>query len=316
MKNLFCFILFFIFIFQSCRKDEIIFIPDQNIKINSESFLSLLTELPVSYKLNLNEDKNTLFAHDNIIIEFPYQSLSDDDGKIITGEVKLQFKEFSNKRSNLLYCPSTVYENKILDFSKMIYLKLSQNGKTLNIVKPIEIYLPASDLKQNYNLYTGLEFEQGISWVKQNGESEKFRSGKWDFVYQNEFLQLKGFKISVLGDANWHTVAKEVDSSGEPINICLRMSSTYNRNNSLAFLVIDGNNTVLKLESDGKSSAFCLSNIRFEKSVSVKIIIFSDFGNSNYYFGTANVVIDKNTELTIIPDKKNIEEIKEALKSL
>lgn len=278
--------------------------------------MSQLTETPLSYKLNLNEDNTTLYAHDNIIIEFPPQSLSNDEGKIITGEIKLQFKEFSSKRSNLLSCPSTVYENKIFDFSKMIYLKLSQNGKTINIVKPIEIYLPASDLKQNNYLYTGLESETGINWKKQNGESESFKSGEWDFIYQNEFLKLKGFKISLIGDANWHTIAKEVELYGKPINICLSMPSTYNGNNSLAFLVIDGNNTVLKLETDGKSSTFCLGNIRFEKPVSGKIITFSDFGNSNYYFGTTNVDIDKNTELTIIPDKKNIEEIKEALKSL
>lgn len=311
-------ILFFLvtFLIISCHKDEIVFIPDQTFSINSDELLSKLVETPQSFQIILNNTRNIFIASDNIIIDIPEQSLQDESGQVVTGEIKMQFKEFSHKKSNLLYGPSSIFHNKVLNYSKIFYIKFSQNGKTLQIIKPIDVYLPSQDNNLNYLIYNAKKIDETFVWSKMMGESENVRNESWNLSYHDAQLNVKGFKVSVSGASNWHCIASQPEQQTKVIDVCLNTPSAFSKNNSLVYLVINDSNSSIKLEADGDSSSFCVQNILTNQKLDAKLIVISHLGNENYYFGMTNAVLDSSIDVAINPVKKNIKDIKEALNSL
>jgi len=309
-------LLFITLLILSCHKDEIVFIPDQTYSINSDELLSKLVEAPDSYHILLKDSRNIFIAPNHIIIDIPDQSLKDELGHVVSGEIKMQFKEFSNKKSNLLNSPSTIFENKVLDCSKIFYIKFSQNGKTLQIIKPIDIYLPSQDNKINYQIYSTIKLDESFVWSKVLGESENVPNQTWNLSYEDAQLTVKGFKVSIHGTSNWHCIASQPEPLSKVVNVCLNTSLPFNKNNSLVYLVFNDSNSAIKLGADGDSSYFCLQNIYTNQKLDAKIIVISHLGNENYYFGMTNAVLDINVDVTIKPEKKNIKDIKEALNSL
>lgn len=311
-------ILFFLvsFLSISCHKDEIVFIPDQTFSINSDELLSKLVETPQSFQIILNNTRNIFVASDNIIIDIPEQSIQDESGQVVTGEIKMQFKEFSHKKSNLLYGPSSIFQNKVLNYSKIFYIKFSQNGKTLQIVKPIDVYLPSLDNNLNYLMYNAKKIDETFVWSKVMGEFENVRNESWNLSFQDSQFNGKGFKVPVSGVTNWYSIASQPEQQSKVIDVCVNIPSSFSKNNSLVYLVINDSNSIIKLEADGDSSTFCVLNILTNQKLDAKLIVISHLGDENYYFGMTNAVLDSNIDVAINPVKKNIKDIKEALNSL
>ncbi len=315
MKSLISF-FFIIFLTVSCRKDEIVFIPDQTYTINSDELLSKLIETPDTYQILLKNSRNIFITPGNIIIDIPEQSLVDESGNIVSGDIKLQFKEFTNKKSNLLFTPSTIFENKILDCSKIFFIKFSQNGKELHPVKPIDIYLPSQDFKANYQAYSAIRSDNILVWKKMSSSSENVRNEAWNLSYEDAQWNVNGFKISISGTSNWFCIASQSDQFNKEINVCLNTSLPFSKNNSLVYLVCNTSTSCIKLVSEGNFSSFSIQNISLNQKLDAKIIIISHLGNEDYYFGMTNAVSDSNVNVTIKPERKNIKDIKEVLNTL
>ena len=315
MKNIIS-LFFIIFLTVSCHKDEIVFIPDQTYAINNDELLSKLLEAPDTYQILLKDSRNIFISPANIIIDIPEQSLVDELGNIVSGEIKMQFKEFSDKKSNLLLSPSTIFENKMLDCSKIFFIKFSQNGKELHPAKSIDIYLPSQDYRSNYSAYHAIKSDNSLVWKKWSGESENIRNEDWILSYQDAHLNVNGFKLSISGLSNWFCIASLPDNSIKEINVCVNTSLPFNKNNTLVYLVSNDGKSGIKLGSDGNSSTFCIQNISINQKLDGKLLIISHLGNENYYFGMTNAVSDSNVNVTLDPKNKNIKEIKEALNTL
>ncbi len=304
-------------IFASCNKDEIIFIPNQTFEVNRDALIASITETPPVYSIVMNEDNQVFITPDSIIVDIPGQSLTDSEGHFVTGEIKMEFKEFSGKKSNFLNGPSDIENNSILNVSKLLYISFSKNDKSLQIVKNIDIYLPSPNQKQNFNIFKGVLSDNDITWLNTNSNSPPVQVDEWLFNYQGKDISIHGFKIQVSGNNNWYCVANRPENANIITKICLQTSSAYTLENTLVYWISDDNNSVLRLNSESTKSVFCTKNITIEQEKKGKIIMISDLGNERYFFGMTNAIINENpTEISLNPLPKSIKEIKEALNAL
>ncbi len=305
-----------VFIISACHKDEKIFIPDQTHLLNSSYLLSRISDAPLSYLLALKEGKTLFRGPKNTLIEIPYQSLRDSSGTIINGEIKLEFNEFAGEKRNLLSSPETINNEGLIDCSKIIYLKFTQQGKKLQFATPINVYLPAEKTDENTakDLY---ESENATDWVLKTDLQTNYLAQ--DLVVNNEDSSVKiyGYKLVLDKAKSWYCVGSSLKNNiNHFTSICLTANQNENSKNSLVYFISENNKSVIKLTSTLAGEPFCRKILSPVTPIIGHIVIISYFGGENYYFGMTNAVIGEDTMVNIKTVPTSIEKIKEALMML
>ena len=300
----------------SCYKNETVFIPDQSYSINSEIFLSKFISTPTSYIVNLEKETTFLYTKEDIVIEIPSQGLRDSAGNIVTNEVKIEFKEYTSTKTDLLSSPSTIFENHIINPKKLIYLKFSQNGADLYINKKISIYFPQSnEKKRNLEVLTSVGTDAQIVWQKPSNSQINAQVDDWT-ISDNEFQQqISGIKLEILGNGLWYGVLEsDANSYDESSDYFAITDPDINNKNSLAYFITENSTSVVRMtwhENDG----FILKLKSNKDEVLGKIIIISQFGDDIYKFGTTNAV-SKNKNIQIKSEWIAYKDLKAALSAL
>ena len=312
----FYFYIFILILFTSCYKNETVFIPDQSYAINSEIFLSKFISEPASYILNLEKETTFLYTKDNIVLEIPSQSLKDSLGNIVTNEVKIEFKEYTSTKTDLLRSPSTIFENHIISPKKLIYLKFSHNGANLYINEKISIYFhKTNEEKRNLEVLTGVGNDAQIVWQKPSNPKINAHVNDWTISDNESQQQISGIKLEILGNGLWYSVLEsESNSFDESNDFFVKTDPDINNKNSLAYFIADDSQSVIRMtwhENDG----FILKLKSNLDEVSGKIIIISQFGDEIYKFGTTNAV-SKNKNIQIKSDWIAYKDLKAALSAL
>lgn len=308
---------FILFVFISCQKDQSTFIPDQTFLINSDLLLAKFIDNPSSYLVTLNEGKTIINDHDKFVLEIPFESLSDSLGNIVNGEIKVEFKEFTQKKADLFKSPSTIYNSNLLDCKKLFYLNISQRGRSLHMIKAIGLYLKSEFGVDSTRLYIGKFDDIETKWYTENTTNFDVKAGNWSINDKESNILISGYKVSILGNARWFGVAGLTNSkyaSKKAINII--SSPNINGKNTLTFFIANNSNTSFRLFNNKGNSKFSAQFNISDEIIPGKIVMISQFGDNNFQFGMTNAVLGLDTELSLVSEVKSLEEIKANLKSL
>ena len=313
-------VLCLIFIF-SCGKDEFLFIPDTDTEDGRLQLLSDFTATPRTYRITLHENERTIFeGPNNTVIDIPKGSLLTKSGKIVSGEVKVQLNEFSGDRLDLLYAPSAIYVGRLIDYSRVLYLRFSQNNEDLVISAPLVIYFKSSedeDMQETY-LFSGKQSAEGIYWNIYEGLMNGPEKGEWTISVNETITTIQGFAISVSGTDNWYCLAKKVAGVGvETPEVCVTVLDELPEEGSMTFFISDKSRSAIRMISRNQgTSPYCLNVMPESTPLPGKIIHISDTGNQHYKFGMTNALLGSEQHITLTPKATSKEEIIKALKSL
>jgi hypothetical protein len=310
-------IFFILFIFLSCQKDQSTFIPDQTFLINSDLLLANFVNNPNSYLVTLNEGKTIITDHDKFVLEIPFESLTDSLGNFVKGEIKVEFKDFTQQKSDLIKSPSTIYNSNLLDCKKIIYLNISQGGKSLQIIKEIGMYLKSEFVVDSTRLYI-FKFDEGESkWYTENTTNFDVNVGNWSINDKESNIQVFGYKVPILQNGGWFSIAGILPGNYESEKEINIISSPYiNGKNTLTFFIANKSNTTFRLFSNKVNHDFSAHFNISDEIIPGKIIMISQFGDNNFQFGISNMLLGLDTELRLVSEEKSLEEIKAILKSL
>lgn len=301
----------------SCQKNEFEFIPDQTYVINRDLLLANLVGSPTSYIIDVTGEKTVFFGYDHTIVEIPSKSLVDETGSPITGSVKMEIKEYTTSKSNLLQCPSSEYNMSILNSDKLIFVKFSKDGKDVYPDKKINIYLAEQSMINDPMILAGSLTDNKIVWSRVNESLAKVNFGQWSVSSNEAQTTISGYKIELKGSPRWISISEKSSQSNTSVqHLDIEINQNLYLKNTLAYFVADDKNTVLQLVWNESKSKFGLNINTQSMNFSGKIVIISQLGVDNFEFGMTNAILGIDTTIKVSSSKKDIKEIKSILKSI
>lgn len=299
----------------SCFKDNEEFIPDYTYQINSEILAADLVGVPSSSIITLQG--NMLFSlNEKVKLEIPEDALKDNEGNIIRGKIKVEFKEYTSSKGDFIFSPATITNNEILNAKKIIYLNIFHNENAVVYNKPVNIYLESDQSEGDHNLYMLSNGEEEQNWVP-SLLANTLDFGKWNVSGSKE--SITGYKLTLKQEADWLLIGSSLGIKSNK-NITLQIENNpnkFNNKNTLAYFVSDPPFHVnFRLNYDIVGKKFYTDKSIINKQLPGKIVTISQFGKDQFEFGMTNAILNKDTQakMTILP--KTIEEIKASLKAL
>lgn len=303
----------------SCGKDELVFIPDQDYLIDQTLLLKQIVEAPKKYKISLTNERFYFTAPNGMYIEIPSQALKNEAGQYVTGEVVMTFDDMELQKSQLLYAPSTIYNGKMFESKKMLYLDFSQDGKPLTISTPIEVVIPSDDIITSLLLLDGIANDNESSmWIRRSAESNPLSIQSYQVGSTENQATILGYKIFFPSNTKWVAIA----TTDEPINnntvsACISLDQGLNYKNTVVYFISDAGRSTFRLDNVGKNDwNICTSSLMYNELCSGTFVVISDLGRENYHFGMTNAVLETDENIVIKSESKTNKEIKEILASL
>lgn len=163
MKNLLC-VLFLVLTLFSCTTN-----PSQKLQDKSHANDPFKSTMVSSQYFDVDaKTGGTLASKSGIVMAIPEEAFVDEDGKVVSGMVKVELAEALELQDMLLSGLETLTDkNEILQSGGMFYFNATANGKQvfINPDKPIYMEIPASGPTDGFMLYTGQRDEEGkIKW--------------------------------------------------------------------------------------------------------------------------------------------------------
>ncbi len=298
----------------SCFKDSTEFVPDYSYEINSELLITDLLGVPTSNILVVQG--NTFFTlNEKVKLEIPEDGLKDHLGNIIKGNVKVEIKEYTSFKSDLMFCPATVTNNEVLNSQKLLSLKISHNNASVVYDKPINIYLNTDEKDENAKLYVLANGEEQQNWV-QSYQINTLAFGHWKPTGTVETIQ--GYKLSLKQEADWFLIGSALGVTNKKrLDLEIENPKKFTSKNTLAYFISnDKNNVVFKFDYDPVKNIFYTDKSLNDKHIKGKIIVISQFPNDQFEFGMTNAILNNDTQAKVKMLSKTKEEIKALLNAL
>jgi hypothetical protein len=319
VKAKFSLIVILAFTLFSCGKDELVFIPGQDYTIDQTLLLKQIAEAPKKYKISITNERVYFTAPNGIYIEIPSQALKNEAGQYVTGEVVMTFDDMELQKSQLLYAPSTIYNGKMFESKKMLYLDFSQDGKPLTISSPIEVIIPSDDIVTTLVLLDGIANDNESSmWIRRSAESNPLSAQSYQVGSTENQTTILGYKIFFPSNTKWVAIA----NTDEPLNsktvsVCISLDQGLNYKNTVVYFISDAGRSTFRLDNVGKNDwNICTSSLMYNELCRGTFVVISDLGNENYHFGMTNAVLETDETIVIKSESKTNKEIKEILASL
>jgi hypothetical protein len=150
--------------FTNCKRQQI---PETVKMLPNDPFKSTMIQ---SQYFDIKAHQDTVIEGlKGTLIIMPKGCLKNENGDIVTDNVKIELAESLSKEDILLSNLNTTSNGKPLETDGMLYFNATANGKQLTINKdnPIHIEMPTSKKKPDMQVYKGTRDEKGnMNWVE------------------------------------------------------------------------------------------------------------------------------------------------------
>lgn len=307
-----------VFILPSCHKDHEIFIPNQQYIINNDLLLTSLFGSPESYVVDV-DDQHIISLPGGVAIEWPENKVRDIDNNLITGKIKIEFKEYTKPRAGLMNCPVSWTYNQWINSDRIINLKLIKDGKVIQLNQPLTIYLAASSSEfKDVQVYT-LNREGGAPiWNESPMLPGLLQFGNWVISEPGQASkEIIGYKINLNPIHEWLMIGQPTGIRLDSKFKCIvDLPEGFSDSNALVYFIGNKNNLVFKLDYVSSKNQFYTSMSVKEKNIEGKIVLIGQISENEYYFGTTNVVLGEDTNVKIIGTSMSFDKIKAAITKL
>lgn len=135
------------------------------LKFNNMS--ELMNQISPEYKqeFSINTSKQNIITGKNgTSFTIPPNSLVDENGKVVEGQVTISISEFLNPADAAFNNLTTLSDGKMLESGGMFSIKANINGQELQLKKGtnVEVLMPTINMQNGMNLYTAVTNNEGI----------------------------------------------------------------------------------------------------------------------------------------------------------
>jgi hypothetical protein len=154
--------LLMLLISTNCKQNKVA----ETIKMSAnDPFKSTMVESQF-FDIKGHED-NVIEGEKGTIIIMPKGSFKDNDGNVVTSDIKIELAEALSQSDMLLSNLNTTSNGQLLETDGMLYFNATSNGKPLiiNTDNPIRIEMPTDKKKPSMKAYAGTRDEKGnMNW--------------------------------------------------------------------------------------------------------------------------------------------------------
>ena len=318
MRNFWLFSLTIV-VLSSCYKDKIVFVPDQHYKINNDILLANLVGSQESYIVNIDR-QNHIALPGNVSLIFPKNKTRLYDNTLVTGQVKIEFKEYAYPKSGLMNYPEASTNTSWINSEKAILLKVTQDDRQLLLTEPMTLYFPSITSNSDMKIYTLNAENTNAQWNISPVLTNELEYGNWLVGEEGVGQQTKeitGYKLKLAQTTEKILIGSPLGNKGALQNKCtIETPKGFTDSNSIVYFIGSQINMVIKLDYDEVTRQFYTNKGIIDQNIAGKMVIIGQISDDEYYFGMTNAVLGEDTRILISGNTMPLENIKAALSKL
>lgn len=215
----------------------------------------------------------------------------------------------------------TVSDGRLLDSRAAFSIHAWDQEKPIELAdgKSLRFMVNDPDPRDRMELFFG-EF-QNHNWLQADQDDSKWDNvlqSNWEVIYGNGQWVITGSgyesnsdQLGWIGIHSFYSV-----ESTQRAGICIELPQVYHSTNTVAYMVFDNLNSVVKLTADPETGLFCDAYNLAPKGFQVTLIVLAETGNDEYYFAAKRTTLTEFHTEVIEPRKTPYEEILNFISSL
>lgn len=225
--------------------------------------------------------------------------------------LKIEITEALDKSDIIAYgVPTTTTDQKILESGGMVRVVATCDGKPLQLLagRKLKIQIPAANPADNMFVFKGIMPNDIFSGWEDTGQQ----------VFQAEWsddtittLTVQGYEL-LSKDLGWINADRFLNKPTS--SFCVDLPTSFNPENTQAYIVFKNIRSVAFLEYDGASQKFCFPNAPI--GFPVKLVTISKTADGQYWLGNYETEIGTDATKKIDPQKVSEQQMLDFLKSL
>ncbi|MCP1996865.1 hypothetical protein [Flavobacterium sp. HSC-61S13] len=316
MKKVFLMLMTMSLMFSSCNSDSSDS-TDQGVdRLEAATSSNLkklraqaLSDINTGGKVYYSSSKGAVFyskSKSHIII--PAHAITTKNGKVIDGEIEIDFIEIFTKEKMVVTNKPTMSKDSkgtkdLLVTGGEFYLDIKYKDEQVEIVKPIQVNIDTSNSKADPNgmsLWSGdIDENDNLTWDTAPKDQVSF--GDDGVVFNTKTgSQFYNVFIKITINLGWTNIDKILVKNGPRTTVHVQVPLAFNYTNSAVYIIVRGENNVLF-----QLSSFDFSNNAFGDNDAILpegldcYIVFTGEHNGNYVYSIIPTTLQSNAFYTI-----------------
>jgi len=300
-----------IFIVISCSEDLPYVNEDVPATING-NITELFKDLqpPIETFNADSDDEIRLISDSRTVYCFPKEAFETLDGTPVSGNVDIEITEMYTKSSIIMYGIHTESNGQILESDGEFNIEASKDGQALQLRDGLRFKIQKQDDDPDPRMLLFEGSEDGTTWDLASPDSTGVQRSEW-FIDSTAI----GFGYECfpegLGYVNIDYFTK-FDTENTRVEVTL--PAGYSNMNSAVIAVFKDYRVVVNLQGDPDGQVFY--NDAFPQEELVEFIVISNVAEDVYHFDSKELTIVADLKLSLDPQLKPLQEIKDYLQSL
>lgn len=331
MKHFLFTILISCILFTSCTKEysEQFHAYETNALNDTAWRTTILSNAPVNQiTYTLAENRNvfvdsfnvttggTVFFSDSLKIVFPPNACVAIPGTTLYGKVKVEITQLKKKGDFIRFAKPTTSINRLLQTGGSFNVRLSQNGYPLSLAPNASYKVVyrnqtvSNDMRFFYEDAVAVSAQDTIkTWLPGDNFGAVTNWQQYDTASNTVY---RGYEITSR-KLNWINCDFFIDSTGPSTKLNVSLPLNFTNNNTQAYIVFKGKNTIARLNSDYATRLFTFAKVPV--NTEVYLIVIGKLGN-DYYFTSKSVTIVNSNIINAQLEPKTLSYINSYLETL
>ncbi len=294
------------------------FVPDQQYKINNDILLANLVGSHESYIVNIDQQSH-ISLPGNVSLTFPENKVRQYDNTAVTGQIKIDFKEYAYPKVGLMNYPEASTNHTWINTEKAIFLKITQDGHEVILKEPITLYFPNITPHEDIKVYTQNGENINTQWDISSVLTNELEYGNWLVNAGNEqqLNEISGYKLKITQGTDRILIGKTLGEKGELKTRCIvDTPNGFTNYNTMVYFVGNQTNMIVRLDYDDIKKQFYTIKRIADQQIEGKMVMISQISDDEYYFGTTNAVLGEDIRISLSGSIMPLQNIKAALSKL
>ena len=314
-RLLFTYLTITMFLAVGCVKEVDTFQPTEQTSGNIDRFFEAVQSNPVQASWDASREQIIQLPGNSRVI-VPANALITAEGAPVSGQVNAEVLPLYTKEALLRNRVSTVADNRIIQSTGALRIRIEQAGQRLYLSegKAITVQLTTALYNSQMRLFSGEEDEDGlVAWSLLNPAENAINSRN---IYNEETGETQpGFEFITqrLGYLKTGIFASAEKGKGE---VCVNLPHGFHPHNTVAFVVMKNYNGLMVIPSTDGSDLPHLCRMELPAEELAEVIVIAEKEEGQYFFDRETIIIRENLTIKIQPARAELSEIMLALEGL
>lgn len=288
----------------ACKKDVDELLWDEAVEFGLNGVFQRMQDGPESYVVDPSGPIEVLANHD-VWVRIPENSILDDAGNVVTGDVDLEVIVILTKADMVKYrAPTMTSDKKFLESGGEVFIQAYKNGTPLvfDSSKSFSVQIPDNNPQSDMDYFIGERDASGnVVWDLGSDDLSSWSNptpSEWGPGMSNNEEDW-GYGYELLCDRfGWQNIDKFLDNFGEPVSdnrVSVSLPAGFGNNNTGGYCILDDYQSVIGMFVDDVNEQFYIEGIPVGSNITIFLASLQEVnGVETSYAEIISVVVEAN----------------------